>query len=157
MNIIFYRYQVISQILIPTDFSSAAWQATKLGVELARVNDATLNMLHIIPTVSRFSNDKHIQHLPEKLDQIGTQMDELSKELVNGWKVPVENFVLPGNVEDTMLRFIQERKYDLVIIGVNSHGTNNDLGSHANRVIERCSVPVLVVPNQVRSNGALAS
>ena len=114
-------------------------------------------MLHIIPTVSRFSNDKHVQHLPEKIEQVGAQMNELSKGLVNGYQVPVENFVLPGNVEETMLRFIQEREYDLVIIGVNSHGTNNDVGSHANRIIERCSVPVLVVPNQVRSNGALAS
>ena len=148
---------VIDQILIPTDFSPAAWQATKLGMELARANKAGLNILHIIPTVSRFSDDKTLQQLPEKLEEVKSRMNDLSKDLVEENQVDIQNFVLPGNVAQTMLNFISENNYDLVILGVNSHGAGNDLGSHATLVIEKCNVPVLVVPNNMKSNGAIAS
>lgn len=147
----------IDQILIPTDFSPSAWQATKIGMELASANNAKLNILHIIPTVSRFSDDKTLQQLPEKLEEVKSRMNELSKGLVEENKVSIENFVLPGNVAQTMLEFIRENSYDLVILGVNSHGAGNDLGSHATLVIEKCNVPVLIVPNNVKSNGAIAS
>ena len=148
---------MIDQILIPTDFSPASWQATKIGMELASANDAELNILHIIPTVSRFSDNKTLQQLPEKLEEVKSRMNELSKGLVEENHVSIENFVLPGNVAQTMLDFIKRNSYDLVILGVNSHGAGNDLGSHATLVIEQCNVPVLVVPNNVRSNGAIAS
>jgi len=148
---------VIDQILIPTDFSPAAWQATKIGMELAYANKAELNILHVIPTVSRFSDDKSIQQLPDKLEEVKSKMNELSKGLVEVNRVAIQNHVLPGNVAQTMLDFIKRNTYDLVILGVNSHGSGNDLGSHASLVIEKCNVPVMVVPNNVRSNGAIAS
>ena len=148
---------VIDQILIPTDFSPAAWQAVKLGMDLASVNNAELNILHIIPTVSRFLDDMTLQQLPEKLDEVKLRMNELSKGLMEENRVAIENFVLPGNVAQTMLEFIDQHDYDLVILGVNSHGAGNDLGSHATLVIEKCNVPVMIVPNNVKSNGAIAS
>ena len=151
------REIVITQILIPTDFSPAAWHATKMGMELAQVNNAQLNILHIIPTASRFSNDKSLRHLPEKLHEVELRMNELSRGLSEENHVHIQNFVLPGNVAQTMLEFIRERNYDLVILGVNSHGASNDLGSHASLVIEKCNVPVLIVPNNIRSNEAIAS
>ena len=148
---------MIDQILIPTDFSPAAWQAVKLGLDLASANDAKLNILHVIPTVSRFSDDKTLQQLPEKLEEVKSRMNELSKGLVEENSVVIQNFVLPGNVAQTMLEFIKQHAYDLVILGVNSHGAGNDLGSHATLVIEKCNVPVMIVPNNVKSNGAIAS
>ena len=148
---------MIDQILIPTDFSPAAWQAVKLGMDLASVNNAELNILHIIPTVSRFLDDMTLQQLPEKLDEVKLRMNELSKGLMEENRVAIENFVLPGNVAQTMLEFIDQHDYDLVILGVNSHGAGNDLGSHATLVIEKCNVPVMIVPNNVKSNGAIAS
>lgn len=148
---------MISQILIPTDFSPAAWQATKIGVELAKVNKASVSMLHIIPTSSRFSQNQSVRHLPEKQEKIRTQMQEMSHDYALGKDMHIENHVIPGNVEETMMQFIRENAFDLVIIGVNSHGSTNDLGSHAAFVIEKCEVPVLTVPNKIQSRGAIAS
>jgi nucleotide-binding universal stress UspA family protein len=158
---------VIAQILIPTDFSPAAWQATKLGMELANNHNARLNLLHIVPTVSRYSKDTKHQHLPEKLEEVKDRLNDFSKNLSEEMKVPIENFVLPGNVADTMMNFIKDHEYDLIILGVNSNGSDNELGSHTSMVIEKCGVPVLIVPNNGhshsdvsgnhKSNGALAS
>lgn len=148
---------MLEEILIPTDFSSASWKATKIALELAKLNNANINILHIIPTVSRFSKSKNHQHLPEKLDDVASKMNQLSKDLVDGNEVSVQNHVVPGNVAETMLSFIQDHKYDLVILGVNSHGSTNQLGSHTSMIIEKCGVPVLIVPNSIESNGAIAS
>ena len=148
---------MLGEILIPTDFSTASWKATKIGLELARLNNAKINMLHVVPTISRFSKSTSHQHLPEKLDEVESRMNQLSKDLVEGHEVSVQNHVVPGNVAETMLSFIQERRYDLVILGVNSHGSTNELGSHTSLIIEKCGVPVLIVPNTIESNGALAS
>ncbi|MBC6399429.1 MAG: universal stress protein [Ekhidna sp.] len=148
---------MIDQILISTDFSPAAWKATKIGMELAQTNNAELNILHIIPTVSRFSDDKRLRHLPENPEEVKRRMNEISKGLVEENRLTIQNFVLPGNVAQTMLNFIGDNSYDLVILGVNSRGTGNDLGSHATLIIEKCSVPVLIVPNNTKSNGAIAS
>ena len=148
---------MIDQILIPTDFSPAAWQATKLGMELANANNAELNILHVIPTVSRYTDEKNVLKLPEKLDEVKSRMNELSKGLSEEGSVAIQNHVLPGNVAQTMLDFIRNHSYDLVILGVNSHGAGNDLGSHATLVIEQCNVPVMIVPNNAKSNGAIAS
>ena len=143
--------------MIPTDFSSASWKATKIGLELAQLNNANINILHVVPTVSRFSKSKNHQHLPEKLDEVESRMNQLSKDLLDGNPVSVQNHVVPGNVAETMLSFIRENHYDLVILGVNSHGSTNQLGSHTSMIIEKCGVPVLIVPNSVESNGAIAS
>jgi len=84
-------------------------------------------------------------------------MNELSKDLIEENKVTIQNFVLPGNVADTMLKFIREHTYDLVILGVNSHGSDNEMGSHTSLILQKCGVPVLIVPNNAKTNGAIAS
>lgn len=157
LTLIYKNGRVIDQILIPTDFSPAAWQATKMGMELAFANKAQLNILHVVPTVSRFTDDKSLQQLPERLEEVKSRMNELSKDLLEDRSVAIQNHVLPGNVAKTMLQFIRDHAYDLVILGVNSHGAGNDLGSHATLVIEQCNVPVMIVPNNAKSNGAIAS
>jgi len=157
---------VIAQILIPTDFSPAAWQATKMGMRLAEQNNAKLNFLHVVPTVSRYSSDRKHQHMPEQIEEVRERMNDLSQNLSVEASISIQNHVLPGNVADTMMEFIKDNHYDLVILGVNSHGTDNGLGSHTAMVIEKCGVPVMIVPNLIReakinengrSNGALAS
>ncbi len=148
---------MIAQILIPTDFSPAAWQATKIGMEMAQLNKAELNLLHIVPTVSKFSNHKNNKYLPKNIDELKVRMNDFSKGLMDGQAVNIHNHILPGSVAETVLDFIQNNKYDLVILGVNSDGFSNELGSHTSYIIEKCGVPVLVVPNIVRANGAIAS
>lgn len=148
---------MLGKILIPTDFSAASWKATMFGLELAQLNNANINILHVIPTVSRYAKSKKHQHLPEKLDEVELKMNQLSKDLVEENQVTIRNYVLPGNVAETMLKFIKEHHFDLVILGINSHGSTNQLGSHTSMIIEKCGVPVLIVPNSVESNGAIAS
>lgn len=149
---------MISSILIPTDFSPASWTATQVGLELSRLNnDATISFLHIYPNSAKYSlkdSKKANQHV---LEEMKDRMNQLSLSLSDQSMERINNVVLSGNVEDTMLKFIKEHKFDLVIVGVNSNGINNEIGSHTVSLIEKSGTPVLVVPNNPAPYGAIAS
>jgi len=146
---------VISNILIPTDFSPASWQAIMFGLGMSKTNNSRVSLLHVYPIISKYSTDKKEIELPTKLDEVKSKMDEFSKNLMERGKSEIENVVLPGNVEETILDYISKNQFDIVIVGVNGNGVNNDLGSHTASLIEKSNTPVLVVPNLKSSNGAI--
>lgn len=143
---------MITNILIPTDFSPNSWLATQMAVDIAEKDKSNLLLLHIYPLVSRFSLDKNEVAVPVKLNEIKNRLKEIAKEISTNTKVKIESKVLPGNVESTLLLFLSENPFDLMVLGVNSHGANNELGSHATTLIEKCGIPVLIVPNQNGKN-----
>ncbi|WP_421765104.1 universal stress protein [Ekhidna sp.] len=148
--------RVISSILIPTDFSPASWNATQVALELSRLNsDLVISLLHIYPNSSRYTHKNNL--LPEnKLDEVRGRMNQLAQGLLDHSEDKIKNVVLSGNVEDTLLQFIKEHDFDLVIVGINSNGQNNDIGSHTVSVIKESGVPVMIVPNKL-VDGAIAS
>lgn len=145
---------MINKILIPTDFSPASWRATIFGLEMAKLNNSELSLLHVYPLVSKYSKgNRHIE-MPTKLEEVKKKMNEFSQNLMERGNSEISNVVLPGNVEETMIKYVEEHDFDLVIVGVNGNGTNNELGSHTAKLIERSGTPVLVVPNERKQNGA---
>lgn len=150
---------MISSILIPTDFSPASWKATQAGLELAKLNSrATLSILHIYPLASKYSNGNGAIHPSAKMDEVKLKMNELAKDFLENPSDKIKNVVLSGNVEDTMLKFIEENNFDLVILGINGNGQDNTIGSHTMSVIEKSGTPVLIVPNtSVKQNGAVTN
>lgn len=148
---------MISRILIPTDFSPASWNATQVGLELSQLNrNATISFLHIYPVSSKYSKKSHPQASDHQLEEVRERMNHLSKGLSELSEERIKNVVLSGNVEETMLQFIKDHKFDLVIVGINSNGHSNDIGSHTVRVIKESGVPVMIVPNR-SIHGAIAS
>lgn len=103
--------------------------------------------MHVYPV----SSSSYTSHEPfqEALDSVRLRMNKLSCALCDELADRVMNVVLAGDVERTMLRFVKEHKFDLIIVGINSNGQNNEIGSHARQVMQTSSVPVMVVPNQL--------
>jgi len=148
---------VISSILIPTDFSPASWKATQAGLELAKLNASTsISILHIYPLVSRFYNDDNQIEIPHRMDELKDKMNQLAKDFMDNPDKKIKNVVLSGNVEETMLKFIQDNDFDLVIIGINGNGLDNSVGSHTLSVIQKSETPVMIIPNNSNHNGAVA-
>ena len=139
---------VISSILIPTDFSPASWKAIQFGLELSSQNDrAKLSLLHVYPVSSRQLENGQAKDTKRKLEVMQTRMNQLSKGLSEKSEEHIKNVVLPGKVDEVMLQFIKENEFDLIIVGINGNGQNNELGSHTVRVIRESDVPVMIVPN----------
>ncbi|MEP1032237.1 universal stress protein [Ekhidna sp.] len=141
---------MISSILIPTDFSPASWNATQVGLELSRLNtEAILSFLHIYPLAARHTQ-KDIQVISkQKLEEVEKRMNQLAVDLIEQPEQRIKNMVLSGNVEETMIRFIRENHFDLVIVGINGNGQNNEIGSHTVSVIKESGIPVMIVPNRL--------
>ncbi len=138
---------MISSILIPTDFSPASWNATQLGIELfQRHEDTKLSLLHVYPIAAKYQEDS--EDTEKKIEHMKNRMIQLSNDLNEKITNAIENVVLPGNVNDVMLEYIENNRFDLVIVGINSNGQNNDIGSHTINVIEKSGVPVMIVPNR---------
>lgn len=144
------KMQTFRNILIPTDFSHAAWNAVQLGLELADPDTTVITLLHVFPSGARF-NRKKKQHDIEELDDfkgIKQQMDDLCADFSKDRKVTLQPVILVGSVEEEICEYIEDNDFDLVIMGVNSNGQDNEPGSHTSVIIARCCVPVLVVPNR---------
>lgn len=125
-----------------------------MALDIAVQGKTNLLILHIYPLVSQFSLDKNEVASPVKLDEIKNRLNQITKDISINTEVQIESKVLPGNVESTLLQFIKENQFDLVVLGINSHGANNELGSHSTSIIEQCGIPVLIVPNKKTNNGS---
>lgn len=148
---------MISSILIPTDFSPASWSATQFGLEISRLNShAKLSFLHVYPVSSKHLKNGNRKATTAKMEVMKNRMNQLAHDLSEKTEDRIRNVVLAGNVEEVMMQFIKENEFDLVIVGINSNGQNNDIGSHTIKVIRESGVPVMIVPNKPE-NGATAS
>lgn len=143
--------QTFKNILIPTDFSHAAWNAVQLGLRLAVTDFAVITLLHVFPSTARFNSRKEQCLAQEELADfrvIKEQMDALCADFTKESQIQLQSVLLGGSVEEEIREYIRENDFDLVIMGVNSNGEDNEPGSHTSTIISNCEVPVLVVPNQ---------
>ncbi len=139
---------MFTHILIPTDFSPAAWKAVEVGLSLSDQYKCEISILHIYPVASRFTKEGGHDDLMPKLDEVKEHMTKLSEDLRKSEKTKINNLVLPGNIEQQLLDFVTKHSFDLVIVGVNSSGEDNSPGSHTAKLIEESDTPVLVIPNK---------
>lgn len=146
--------QLFKNILIPTDFSQAAWNAVQIGVSLMAAASpgirGQLTLLHIFPQTAKFVNQSFFSSSDLKaIDEIKRQVDEFCTELQGSNGVNVNGVLLSGGVEAGILDFVKAHPQDLIIMGVNSTGNDNQPGSHLRSVIEKVYTPVLVIPNKL--------
>ncbi|MAE85378.1 MAG: hypothetical protein CMB80_21775 [Flammeovirgaceae bacterium] len=151
--------QAFKNILIPTDFSPAAWNAVQLGSSLAKAGFTEITLLHVFPSSAKFDSRKgelDIQDL-NTIDEIKMQMDSFCLDLHSQFNVNYHPVILGGAVQEEICQHIQENDFDLVIIGVNSNGVDNNPGSHTSQIIANCHTPVLVAPNRLVNQKTLVA
>ena len=164
----------VKKILYATDLSENARYAFAYAVSLADLYGAKIALLHVLPEVSELM-DKHVigyidadrwqeikaQHFEEAKEAlIGKRKGHLAiKDVLHQFSEQVkegqegEGFITDdiiverGNPVEQILKHVQERSCDLIVMGTHGHGTLEDvmLGSTARRVIRRSKIPVLVI------------
>lgn len=138
----------LRRILVATDFSAESRKALDYGVALAREFDATLHLVHVVPTVL----PADVSHLTTILQEAAMK-ESARRDLTRlcAERLPpglrVVTTVLAGNP------FLEINKEALRVcaglIVTSTHGYTGLryllLGSTAQHVVEHASVPVLVV------------
>ncbi len=136
------------RILVATDFSAESLKAIRYGVALAREFDATLHLVHVVPTVlpADVSHLTTLMQTSELRNSAGRELARLRAEaLPPGLRVVTT--VLEGNPFIEVGKEAERVCAGLIVVSTHVHTGLRYLflGCAAQRVVQHASVPVLVV------------
>ena len=136
-------------ILVPTDFSDYANQALDYAIELAKVHQASLTLLHVIDTTAW--GNAHAEDLlpPSYRKELETRMAasmEATRRRVKEAGLPVETLICHGAPFQAIIDTAKNEGVDLIIMC--THGqtgiTHALMGSVSEKVVRLAPCPVLV-------------
>ncbi|KIH76377.1 Nucleotide-binding universal stress protein, UspA family [Geoalkalibacter ferrihydriticus] len=141
----------IRKILYATDFSESSAPACAYAQTIAQLADAQIHVLHVIGELA----DSRRSRIPPEAFEIFEKEIELYvvKEMEEfcrrhlGDTVTYTSETIIGNPCQTILAAAQQQKADLIVMGTHGRtGLEHVLvGSTAERVVRRSSIPVLTV------------
>lgn len=140
-------------IVSAIDFSDVSEKVLAQSQELAAATGAKLYVVHVVEQLAAFY-DIYGYTVPdiEGFEAHARERAETSlKEKASVVNLPadkMETVVLEGPIQETLLNFMDTQQADLLVVGSHGHGlvARVLLGSTAQRILNKCEVPVLVVP-----------
>lgn len=143
----------MKRILVPTDFSDCAYEATKVAAEIATQTEATLYLIHIIdiPLSDTNTNIGMVNtDIPEAIylmKRTKQKFETLLKDKIFEKVTRVIESVDFSGTYDKVIEKAKELDIDLIVMG--SHGSKGIkeflIGSNTERVINLATCPVLAV------------
>ncbi|WP_280535316.1 universal stress protein [Halopenitus sp. POP-27] len=136
-----------TDVLLATDGSRTAREATDHAIALAAAHDATLHAVYVVET--RTAYDNAIVD-PETVRENLRQEGEAATEAVRSAAGPdpeVVTEIRTGVPHEELLAYVREAEIDLVVMGSTGRSTMKTvlLGSTAAAVVEEADVPVVLV------------
>ena len=130
------------KIVFPTDFSTGSDAALEHAAALARSANGTLLIVHVEEPPIAYGGGEMYYGLPEPDHAAVGKMlaDVVPKSPVN-----CQHHLLVGNPAEEIVRFAEEQKADLIVMG--THGRTGMwrvlMGSVAEEVVRRALCPVI--------------
>jgi nucleotide-binding universal stress UspA family protein/quercetin dioxygenase-like cupin family protein len=140
----------IQTILHPTDFSEGSRSAFQTACTLARANQASLVVFHVMmPSVSKFLQEPPANPLQPAESRNSSSTFPWPQPSDSG--IRVEHRLAEGDPAEEILRLAEALRCDLIVMG--SHGRTGLArlltGSVAEEVLRKAACPVLVVKTPV--------
>lgn len=142
-------------ILVPTDFSEAARNASEYAVAYAKAYGYKLLLCHIyhLPVISVPEEPLLVLENPKVLQKNHLQaLQEEAEFLSKNGDVSIECMVSEGFAVDEILEIERERRPDFTIMGMETEGAFSELiiGSIATDVIRKTKTPILLIPEKAK-------
>ena len=142
---------LFENILVPFDLSNPSNQAFKIALDIAQKYNSKITLLTCVEGDSwhhKFYDARADSELLKKQTKVAKKYMEKLEESANKAGVKIKLQILKStSVVKDIVTFAKSRKIDLIVM--NSHGrTGLDkliLGSVANGVIQRSTIPVLLI------------
>jgi nucleotide-binding universal stress UspA family protein len=143
----------IKKILVPTDFSENASVAYSKAQKLANHYGATVDFIHIIPTMQYYHESMHVLGAP--LDMEKDLYPKIQMESHGRVKELMDDYLKPENKGDSIVeiaakpsreiaRFAERGGYDLILMAANGRHESEFLkGSITEKVVRHSKVSVL--------------
>jgi nucleotide-binding universal stress UspA family protein len=136
------------RILVPTDGSTGLQTVIEHATDLAEIHGATLHGLYVVNTASyaSFSMESTWEGIGDMLREEGEEAVGAVESMVDG-RVPVETRVMEGSPSRKIVRYAEQERCDLIIMGTHGRGGIDRLllGSVAEQVVRSSDVPVLTM------------
>ena len=142
----------VRQILCPTDFSTCSEQAMDFALSLAARANAAVTALHVVETIdARPELSGAMAELQERrCDTERGYLEEINAARTDGNRIT--NAVTLGRPHLEILRMMEERTIDVIVMGVRGRGAVDItlFGSTTNHVVRRARCPVVTVRSESR-------
>jgi nucleotide-binding universal stress UspA family protein len=139
---------MIQHIIFATDGSAPAKRAGDFTASLATRYGARVTVMHAFAPMPTFLGEPyHSQMVNKVLGEAETLIEDAAKRLREKGVTDVDTDVLEGSAAATILRVVEIREPDLLIVGRRGLSTWKGLilGSVSMAVTQRAKCPVLVV------------
>jgi nucleotide-binding universal stress UspA family protein len=145
---------MLQKIMIATDGSSPSYRAARQGLEIARLSGGQIIVVYVVdvPRLAQLPGYAGISGTKDKLLELmirqGQEATQEVERMASEMGVPSGKVILKGHPSDELLRYSQEARADLLVMGnIGKSGLNRFLlGSVAQKVVQHAKVPVMLVP-----------
>jgi nucleotide-binding universal stress UspA family protein len=126
---------VFKRILVPLDGSTCAEEALPIAAQIARVSNATIALVRIVPSNSIANTQKATSYLQQIV----------ADEALNGIDIHTE--LLKGNLIDTLINYTKQQQISLIVMCHHSKtGVKRWIvGSVAQQILRQSPVPLLIM------------
>jgi nucleotide-binding universal stress UspA family protein len=148
------------RILIAYDGSEPSKHALDQGISLANLTESEVTILSVVPTVMMpvfseagmgapvSSAQQMADYHEEMKEYYSNSLEKVSEDIKGDYpNLKVETKLIEGRTSQTIVDMAEDDSFDLIVIGSRGIGgiTGWILGSTSRRVVESCTVPVLVI------------
>ena len=149
----FWKTPIMKNILIATDFSPAAEDATQYGIKLAASFGARVTLLTAYEEISIPEAEAMTIITYEDMRRLAQrQLEEEKRRFGGDTAIPIDLLTKKGTTVRTILAAAEETNADLIVVGMT--GTEKDIrrsfGSASTTLGRKTILPLLVVPEGAR-------
>jgi nucleotide-binding universal stress UspA family protein len=146
-------------IVVAMDFSENAEEALTAALALLEGTDRRLELVNVVPSPMQqawMAQGPGIDFGALQRAWVDATTDEFEALMKRRRLDPatVATHVVVGRPDDEIVRFVEERGADLLVMGTRGHGGMKRflLGSVADHVVRQANCPVLVVPSRLSAD-----
>ncbi len=142
---------MITNILIPTDFSEVANNALDFAVDLCRKTGAMAHILHVkhIPVMdATFPAETYQIYLDEVQKASAEGLAKIEADILKTSGIRYKLHATMGFVNDEIQSFVNKNEIDLIVMGTTGASGLQEIliGSNAASVVGKSEIPVFVIP-----------
>ncbi len=141
----------MKQILVATDFSNSAANAMKYALELAKVLNMDICVIHAIHPTEGVNNSTYNaifieDYYNNKRAALKNWTENICEE--NQYKnIPVTTLCDVGFLKTVITRYIERQNVELLVMGITgATGIAGIVGSNVSMMVTKVKVPTLIVP-----------
>lgn len=151
------------QILVPIDYSDCSIMACRYAMLIAAVTGGDIRLLHVyyLPAFDLIELSGTVQFQTQVREELNTELEQTEKENLQKLVKELEKLryrykgkeftfsydVIPGIPSEDIIRYAEELKPDLVVMGTHGKGKSSMLiGSVTENVIKKIKFPLLSIP-----------